>query len=108
MRVRSLGGEDPLEEGMTTPPLFLPDNPMDREVWQATVHRVAKSGTQLKRLSMQYIQPIHILIEKSRGRRRLANQMQVLLTPTVFKGRMHKGHDTGIAAPFMLIPVSLS
>ena len=24
MRVRSLGGEDPLEEGMTTPPLFLP------------------------------------------------------------------------------------
>ena len=25
---------------------------MDREAWQATVHRVAKSWTQLKRLSM--------------------------------------------------------
>ena len=31
-------------------------NPMDRGVWQATVHRVAKSGTQLKRLGMQHIQ----------------------------------------------------
>ena len=27
------------------------ENPMDREDWQATVHRVAKSWTQLKRLS---------------------------------------------------------
>ena len=28
------------------------ENPMDRRNWQATVHRVAKSQTQLKRLSM--------------------------------------------------------
>ena len=34
--------------------------------------------------------------------------MQVLLTPTVIKGRMHKGHDTGTAARFVLTPVSLS
>ena len=27
-------------------------NPMDREAWWATVHRVTKSWTQLKRLSM--------------------------------------------------------
>ena len=27
------------------------DNPIDRRAWQATVHRVAKSQTQLKRLS---------------------------------------------------------
>ena len=27
------------------------ENPMDREAWQATVHRVAQSWTQLKRLS---------------------------------------------------------
>ena len=33
--VRSLGWEDPLEEGM------------DRRVWQATVHEVAKSQTWL-------------------------------------------------------------
>ena len=107
--VQSLDRKDLLGGGNGNPLQYsCLKKPMDREVWQATVHRVAKSGTQLKRLSMQYIQPIHILIEKSRGRRRLANQMQVLLTPTVFKGRMHKGHDTGIAAPFMLIPVSLS
>ena len=28
------------------------ENPMDRGAWQATVHRVAKSQTQLKRLSV--------------------------------------------------------
>ena len=28
------------------------ENPMDRETWQATVHRVTQSWTQLKRLSM--------------------------------------------------------
>jgi len=28
------------------------ENSMDRVAWQATVHRVAKSQTQLKRLSM--------------------------------------------------------
>ena len=28
------------------------ENPMDRETWKATVHRVAKSQTQLKQLSM--------------------------------------------------------
>ena len=28
------------------------ENPMDRGAWQATVHRVAKSWTRLKQLSM--------------------------------------------------------
>ena len=30
-------------------------NPMDRRAWQATVHRVAKNWTGLKRLGMAYI-----------------------------------------------------
>ena len=30
-----------------------PENPMDRGAWQATVHRAAKSRTQLQRLSTQ-------------------------------------------------------
>jgi len=45
--VRSLGPEDALEEGMATPPVFLPENP-HRGAWWATVHRVAKSQTRLK------------------------------------------------------------
>ena len=51
MRVRSLGWEDPLEEGMY--PLQYPclENPTDRGAQQATVHGVAKSWTQLKQLS---------------------------------------------------------
>ena len=28
------------------------ENPMDRDAWQATVHRVSKSWTQLKQLGM--------------------------------------------------------
>ena len=33
-------------------PVFLLENPMDRGAWQATVHGVAKSQTQLKRFIM--------------------------------------------------------
>ena len=46
--VRSLGWEDPLEEGIATrssiPAWRIP---MDRGAWQATGHEVAKSGTRL-------------------------------------------------------------
>ena len=45
-------GEDPLEEGMATHSNILAWKiPMDRGAWLATVHRVAQSLTQLKRLS---------------------------------------------------------
>ena len=43
MRVRSLGREDLLEEGMATLQYSCLENPMDRGAWQATVHRVAES-----------------------------------------------------------------
>ena len=47
-RVRSLGWEDPLEEGMATHSSILAwENPRDRGAWQATVHGVAKSWTRL-------------------------------------------------------------
>ena len=46
--VQFLGWEDPLEEGMTTHSNIRAWRiPMDRGTWQATVHRVAKSQTQL-------------------------------------------------------------
>ena len=35
------------------------ENPMDRRAWQATVHRVAKSGTRLKRLSTHDVCKCH-------------------------------------------------
>ena len=51
MEVRSLGQEEPLEEGTATHSSILAWRmPMDRGAWRATVHRVAKSRTQLKRL----------------------------------------------------------
>ena len=51
-QVRSLGPEDPLEEAMATHSSILAWRiPMDRGTWRATVHRVAKSQTHLKRLS---------------------------------------------------------
>ena len=44
--VRSLGWEDPLEEGMAIQSSILAwRTPMDRGAWQATVRRVRKSRT---------------------------------------------------------------
>ena len=45
-RVRSLGWEDPLEEGMATHSSILAWGiPMDRGAWWATAHVVVKSWT---------------------------------------------------------------
>ena len=47
--VQSLGWEDPLEEGMATHSSILAWRiPRDRGAWRATVHRVAKSPTQVR------------------------------------------------------------
>ena len=41
MQVRSLGQEDPLEEGMATTPVFFPgESHVQRSLWD-TVHRVS-------------------------------------------------------------------
>jgi len=46
--LQSLGGEDPLEEVMTIHSSILAWRiPMDRRAWQATIHGVTKSWTQL-------------------------------------------------------------
>ena len=56
-QVQSLGGEDPLEKENGKPTLVTNfharGNSIDRGAWQATVHRVTKSQTRLKQLSMQ-------------------------------------------------------
>ena len=53
--VRSLGWEDPLEEGKASHSRILTWRiPKDRGAWQAAVHRVSKGWTQLKRLSTLY------------------------------------------------------
>ena len=47
MWVQFLGREDPLEEMATHSSIYCLENPMDRGAWQATVHGVTKSKTQL-------------------------------------------------------------
>ena len=51
--VSSIPGSGRSPEGGNGNPLqyICLENPMDREAWRATVHRVAKSQTQLKRLN---------------------------------------------------------
>ena len=52
MRVRSLGQEDPLKEGMATHSSILAWRiPMDRGAWRATDCWVTESHTQLRRLN---------------------------------------------------------
>ena len=49
MLVRSLGGEDPLEEGAATHSSILAWRiPMDRGAWLAIAHRIAQSRIQHK------------------------------------------------------------
>ena len=60
--VRSLDGKDTLEEGMATHSSILAWRiSMVRGAWQATVHTVTKSRTQLKQFSMHP----HLLISYS-------------------------------------------
>ena len=59
-QVQSLGQEGPLEEGMATHTCILGWRiPLDGAAWQATVHSIAKSQTQLKRLST------HMIVKRS-------------------------------------------
>ena len=52
MRVRSLGVENPLKEGMVTHSSVLAWRiPTDRAAWWATIHRVGKSLTRLSNLA---------------------------------------------------------
>ena len=43
--------KDPWKRALQPTPVFLPGDPMDRGVWQATVHRVTQSWTWLRQLS---------------------------------------------------------
>ena len=52
MCVQSLSQKDPLEKEMTTQSSILAWRIPDREVWWATAHRITKSWTKLKQLSM--------------------------------------------------------
>ena len=52
--IRSLGWEDPLEQGMATHSSVLVCRiPMDTGAWRATVHGVAKSRTRLSTAQAQ-------------------------------------------------------
>ena len=61
MWVRSLGWEDPLEEGMAIHSSILARGiPMDTGAWQATDHRVAKSHTRLSNLACMHTGDIRV------------------------------------------------
>ena len=65
-QVRSLSQEDPLEKEMATHSSILAwRTPVGREVWRAAVHGVAKSQTQLKRLSMRVLMLLRQFVGQS-------------------------------------------
>ena len=70
-QVQSLGWEDPGEGNSNPLKYYCLENPMDRGAWQATVHGVAKSRTQIWqiniksfRLRMVQIQPDSLNIKE--------------------------------------------
>ena len=52
------GTKIPWRRAWQSTPVFLPGDPMGRGVWWTVVHRVAKSQTQLKQLSMHTEVPL--------------------------------------------------
>ena len=80
--VQCLGREGPLELHSNSLQYSCLENPMDRGAWQATVCRVAKSWTQLKRLS-----------SSSRRKKR------TLLTENSLSQCYGNGPSTGLLAP---------
>ena len=68
MRVGSLGGEDPLEEGMAIHSSILgPGESYGHWTWRASVHRIAKSWTRLKQLSSSSSPFGHLQVQISRS-----------------------------------------
>ena len=64
--VRSLGWEDPLEEGMTTPLQYsCLENPMDRGAWRAAPDRVAQTQTGLKHRAPAMTTPLAQLCRRA-------------------------------------------
>ena len=85
--VQSLSREDPLEKEMATHSSILQyclENPMDGGAWQAMVPRVAKSGTQLKWLSVYASKHIHIQVRKE------SSWNHLLLIATLRSLRIHE------------------
>ena len=61
--VRSLGPEDSPGEGNGNPPQYSGlENPMDRGAWRATVHRGAKSRTELSDFTFTFMKPIKLIL----------------------------------------------
>ena len=75
--IRSLGWEDPLEEGMATHSNTLAWRiPMDRGAWQASVHGVAKSQTRLSDDAHMRIKSFKECYLKWDGQRRYSRQRE--------------------------------
>ena len=66
--VRSLGWEDPLDEGNGNPLQYsCLENPMDRGAWRAILHGVAKSRTRLNDFSFTFIEALGQVVDEHMG-----------------------------------------
>ena len=60
IQLGSLGQGDALDRKRQPAQVFLPENPMDRGAWWATVHWVARSQAQQKPLSARIVDNVDI------------------------------------------------
>ena len=102
---RSPGGEhgNPLQYSCL-------ENPMDRGTWRATVHGVAKSGTQLKPLSIHThththrvtLEPHHCFFPSFLGR-----QVTIYLSEMICKHNLFQKQRTGVLQLKINLGISL-
>ena len=84
------------------------DNPIDRGAWQATVHRVAKSQTQLKWLSTHACMHVCMYIDRHICTRMHAQSCQTLCNPVDYSQPGSSVHEISQARIMEWVAISYS
>ena len=84
------------------------DNPIDRGAWQATVHRVAKSQTQLKRLSTHARMHVRMYIDRHICTCMHAQSCQTLCNPMDHRPPGSSVHELSQARIMEWVAISYS
>ena len=114
-QVQSLSRKIPWRRAWQPTPVLLPGNTMDRGACGATVHRVAQSGTRLKRLSTQHASQVQRIKTSVPWKYvSITRRLSVQTNEWIIFFRVFNVHDSisvnqlFIVPPLVLIRISIS